>query len=340
MDLALTKDIVYLIIAIGILWKCADWFVEGAVGVAEKLQVPQMLIGMVLVSVATTSPELMTSLMAAIKGRPETALGNAVGSVVIDASVALGLAALISSIPLKADKGIFRSTAVFLPFVILAAFAFTFNGTLGRVEGALLVGMYIIYTVYSYLTVKRRQREEGKEPEELKEEVHEIEEKIAGMTTGKIATLFGIGFAGVLFGSHLLLLGAEGIAERIGMSNVVMGLTVTAIGTSTPEIATCVASAMKRASGIGVGNILGADILNICWVAGLSAMAHPLAAEKVDIYFMFPAVLIVVGMMLLMLRQGYQLTRANGAVLLALAVAFYAVLFGVVVPMSGGEVAL
>ena len=336
----LATEIFYLFIAVLILWKCADWFVEGAVGVAERMHVPQMLVGMVLVSMATTSPELMTSLMAALKGRPETALGNAVGSVVIDASVALGLAAVLSVVPLKADPGIFRSSAVFLLFVIASAFIFTLNGELGRVEGMLLVGMYLIYTTYSYLQVKRRKEELGIEPEEIKEEVHLIEEKIAAMSMQKIGLLFGVGFVGVMFGSHLLLLGAEGIAARIGMSNVVMGLTVTAIGTSTPEIATCVASARKGAGGIGVGNILGADILNICWVAGLSAIAHPLAAETVDIYFMFPAVFIIVGTMLLMLRQGYQLSRANGAVLLGLALAFYAVLFGVVVPYSGGEVAL
>ncbi len=340
LDLALAKELLYLVFAVLILWKCADWFVEGAVGVAERMHVPQMLVGMVLVSIATTSPELMTSLMAALKGRPETALGNAVGSVVIDASVALGLAAVVSLIPLRADPGIFRTTAAFLLFVIGCAFVFTLNGTLGRAEGALLVGMYATYTVYSYIQVKRRKEEKGIEPEEIQEEVHQIEEKIANMSLGKIAFLFGVGFAGVLFGSHLLLLGAEGIALRIGMSNVVMGLTVTAIGTSTPEIATCVTAARKGAGGIGIGNILGADVLNICWVAGLSAVAHPLTAEKVDVYFMFPAVFVVVGAMLLMLRRDYQLTRGNGMVLLGLAIAFYAVLFGVVVPNSGGEVAL
>lgn len=105
-----------------------------------------------------------------------------------------------------------------------------------------------------------------------------------------------------------------------------VGLTVVAIGTSMPEIATCVASALKKHSGIGLGNILGADILNICWVAGLSSIANPLHAERQVIFIMYPAVLVIVGAMLMMLRRDYSLKRWNGAVLLLLYVSYMVVL--------------
>lgn len=321
----LLKDIAFIIVAVLILWKCADWFVEGAVGIAEKFHVPQMLVGMVLVSICTTSPELMVSMMAALKGIPEAALGNAIGSVIADASIALGLAAVVSAVPLVASPKIFKTSALVLLVVIFLSFAMTFNGTLSRVEGGILVAIYATYAYISYRQA-RRARAEGladSPAADAEAELAHIEEQLASMTGGKIAFLFGIGFVGVMFGSHLLLIGAENIAHAMGMSPVVMGLTITAIGTSTPEIATCVASALKRQSAIGVGNIIGADILNICWVAGLSAVAHPLTAQKVDIYFMFPAVLVIVCAMLIMLHRNYNLTKVNGAVLLVLAATFY-----------------
>ena len=328
-------DIALIVVAVGILWKCADWFVEGAVGIAEKMHVPQMLVGMVLVSIATTSPELMTSLMAALRGMPDTALGNAVGSVVVDASIALGLAAVVSATPLLADPNIFRSSAIVLIIAIILAFLFAMDLTLERWEGAVLVLIYVSYATLSYWQVRTARAGQTAKQQAETEELKEIEEHLATMSTSKILGLFVVGFIGVLGGSHLLLMGAEGVALALGMSNVVMGLTVTAIGTSTPEIATCVSSALKRQSGIGVGNIIGADVLNICWVAGLSAVANPLSAAQTDIYFMFPAMFVIVLAMLFMLRRNYELTRWNGALLLALAVAFYAVLFVVVVPLSG-----
>ena len=315
-------DCFYLALALAILWKSADCFVDGAVGVAEKMRIPPMLVGLVLVSIATTSPELMTSLLAALQGHPDLALGNAVGSVIIDASVALGLAAAVSSVPLMADPRIFRSSAIVLLVAIGLAFLLCLDGTLGSFEGALLVGVYAAYVVGSYVQLRRSQARGQKVAGEKAGELERIEEHLHGMPLSKILLLFTGGFVGVLLGSEFLLKGALGIAGAFGLPPVVTGLTITAIGTSTPEIATCVVSALKRQSGIGVGNIIGADILNICWVAGLSAVAHPLSAEAQTIYFMFPAVLVIVLTMLAMLRYRYCLTRLNGAVLLSLYVVY------------------
>jgi len=320
--------VVEIVVAVGILWKCADWFVEGAVGVAEKMNVPQMLVGMVLVSIATTSPELMSSLMAAMQGNPEMALGNAVGSVVVDASLALGLAALVSSVPLRADPGIFRSSAVVLIVVIILAFLMTLDGTLMWYEGAVLLAIYITYTAFSYWQVQRRKKLGDPNVHiDTEEELEEIEKHIAAMSTQKIVGLFVIGFAGVIFGSHLLVNGASGLAVAFNLSGVIVGIVLVALGTSTPEIATCVASALKKQSGIGVGNIIGADILNICWVAGISSLANPLTAELGEVYYMFPGMFAVVIIMLGMLRRGYQLNRFNGGVLVTLYVLYMLGLF-------------
>lgn len=318
-------DILYLALAVGILWKCADWFVEGAVALARKMAVPQMLVGLVIVSITTTSPELMASVMAALRGMPAVALGNAVGSVIVDASLALGLAAVLASTPLLADRHLFRVSACMLMLVIPLSFVMCLDGTLARADGAILLGIYAAYVVVSYVLVRRR-------PAEAAIELSVPDVDVVHLSGARVAALFFGGFLGVLGGSHLLLEGALGIAERAGLSPVVVGLTVVAIGTSMPEIATCVASAIKKHSGIGLGNILGADILNICWVAGLSSIANPLHAERQVIFIMYPAVVIIVGAMLMMLRRDYSLKRWNGAVLLLLFIGYMLVLFLVAPP--------
>lgn len=306
-------DILLVAAAVAILWKTADWFVEGAVGVAVLLHVPKMLIGLVLVSFATTAPELFTSLIAALRGYPELALGNAIGSVIVDASIALGLAALLAATPLTVNPAIFRISAVAVLIMLATAFVLAFNGTLGRIEGIILLLCYCCYIVVLYRHF-RVGRERGA-----------IESLADGKAAGgvqvkwrRVNLLFGAGLVGVLIGSELLVRGATGLAETLGFSPVVIGLTVTALGTSMPEIATCVASALKRESDIGVGNIIGADILNVCWVAGVSAIANPLVAERQVLLFMFPAAIIIVGAMVGMLRMGYRLKRWNGAILVAL----------------------
>lgn len=327
-------DLFVIVLAIAILWKCADWFVEGAVGIAHRLQVPKMLVGLVLVSLCTTSPELMTSLLAARQGMPQLALGNAFGSVIVDAGVALGLAAVISSVPLVADPRIFRASAFMLITALFLAFFFCFDGALNWWEGGLLLTIYIVHTVVTYRNIRRRQRS-GEEAPPLPKELDEIEAQVLAMPVSRILILFVLGMGGVLLGSELLVHGAKGIGLRFGISEVVLGLTVAAIGTSMPEIATCVTAALKRQGDIGVGNIIGADILNICWVAGLSALANPanpLAAESRTIFFMFPAVIIIVLSMLWMLSRRYELTRRHGAVLLTLYTIYTVLLFIILRP--------
>lgn len=325
MECAVLQYILFVIIAVAILWKTADWFVEGAVGIAQRLGVPEMLVGIVLVSLATTSPELMASLLAALQGMPEVALGNAVGSVIVDDTMALGLAALAAS-PIAVNPRIFRTSAIVVIVVMFVCFGLAFDGTLNRWEGAILIGLFFTYSAFSYWDERRRRLH----PETLTEDVHgelkELEHSVQQMGIGKILILFICGFLGVLLGSELLLRGAKGIAELMGLSPVVIGLTVVAIGTSVPEIATCVTSARKGKGGIGVGNIIGADILNICWVAGMSAVANPLVVQKSVINIMFPMMVVIVLSMLAMLRYKHRLTRINGVILVCMYVAYLAIL--------------
>jgi len=318
-----------------ILWKSADWFVEGAVGLAERLRVPPMLVGLVLVSMATTTPELMTSFLAALHDIPELALGNAIGSVVVNAGVALGLAAAVSRIPLTADPRVFRSSAAVLMVLMFLSFLLCADGSLRGTEGSVLLAIYVIYIVLSYRAMRRAQARHEQAAAEIVGELQAIESQILGMSFPNILVLFSVGLAGILLGSELLVSGAQGVALYLSLPSIVAGLTIAAIGTSIPEIATCVASALKGHSEIGIGNIIGANILNICWVAGVSSMANPLAAEKRILFFMFPAMIVTVLVMLGMLHHRNRLTRIHGAVLLLLYAVYLAGLFGLAPPGQG-----
>ena len=307
-----------LILCFAALAKCANWFVDGAVGIAEYFNVPKMLIGIVLMSLATTSPELAVSVMSALEGKPEIALGNAVGSVIVDDGVALGLGALVAPAAIGINPYLLKTTGIFLIAIDVVAYAMAFDGTLGRLEGGVLVALFVAYTAFAYVTRKNSQDADGFE------ELAEIEESIAGKGLGGLMFWFCLGLIGVLVTSHFIVDSASAIAAFLNISDAVIALTVVAIGTSLPEIATAVTSARKGHGELMVGNILGADILNICWIAGASALVNPLIVPARVIHFSFPAMLIIVVAMLAMMRTRHRLSRGEGVVLLA----FYAIYLG------------
>jgi len=305
-----------LILCFAVLTKCANWFVDGAIGIAEYLNVPKMLIGIVLMSLATTSPELAVSVMSALEGKPEIALGNAVGSVIVDDGVALALGAFMASSAIGINPYLLKTTGIFLIVVDVVAYAMAFDGTLGRLEGGVLIMLFVIYTAFAYVTRKRSQESE------TLEELAEIEESIAGKGLGGLIFWFCLGLLGVLIASHYIVGSATVIASFFGVSNAVIALTVVAIGTSLPEIATAVTSARRGHGELMVGNILGADILNICWIAGASALVNPLVVPARVIHFSFPAMLIIVVTMLVMMRTRHQLARREGVFLFVLYVIY------------------
>ena len=316
---SVTVAVGVLVVCFLILTKCASWFVDGAVGIAEYLNIPKMLIGIVLVSMATTAPELAVSVLAALQGHPEMALGNAVGSVIVDDGVALGLAAILATTPILVNPYLLKTTGIFLIVVDLAAYAMVFDGTLDRSEGIVLLALFVIYTAFAYVTRRR-----SSEDDPALEELAEIEEAVSGKGLGVLMLWFAIGLVGVLISSHYIVESCTAIAAYLGVSEAVISLTIVAIGTSLPEIATAVTSARKGHGEIAVGNILGADVLNICWIAGASATVNPLVVDPKVIHFSFPAMLIIVGTMLVLMRVGHRLTRSKGVLLLV----FYGIYLG------------
>ncbi len=316
-----------LVISFVMLAKSADIFVESAVELSNRLNIPKLLIGLVLVSFATTAPELTVSLMAAIKGNPEMALGNAIGSVICDDGLALGLAGIFAIGTIKVIPSVLRSSGSFLLFIATLAFIFTcFDFTLSRGEGATLVVLFAMYLYYTY-----RQHRLGKIVEDLDTEAPESFHTMSGK---KMIFLFLLGLTGILLGSELLVVSATSIATHLHVPEAMIALTLVALGTSIPEVATCITAAKKGHGDIAVGNILGADILNICWVAGASAIANNLVLTSKQIYFMFPVMFVVILAMLIMLRSGFRLTKAKGYALLSIYLAYLILSFFMFPPKS------
>ena len=304
-----------MVLSFVLLAKCADYLVEGAIDIARYLHAPPILIGIVIVGLGTTSPELAVSVTAALKDSPEVALGNAVGSVIYDDGLALPMAALFAATAIAIDRIVLRSAAIFLITVDLVAWYMAFDGTLARMEGGVLVGLFVLYLIYSFWEQKRRPRAEI------------VEEEAPSRSLWLVALLFVGGLAGVVVSSHFIVEATPVVGEALGLPNVVIGLVVVALGTSIPEVATCIVAARKGQGALAVGNILGADILNICWIAGASALANPLVVPANVVNFMFPWMLAIVLTMLGLMRFGYELNRWKGLVLLALCIAYLIALF-------------
>jgi cation:H+ antiporter len=308
-----------IIIAFVILARCADLFVDSAVRIANRLQVPKLVIGIVLVSLATTAPELSVSLISALRDQPEMALGNAVGSVICDDGLALAMAGVISVAPIMVMPIVLRTSGFFLILVQLLAFVFVaFDGTLERAEGALLLGLFGAYVFFLYHQHRRGRLKDGLEAAEV------VRPRKSVL---RLAFAFVVAVAGIIAASEFVITSATAIARSFGIPEAVIALTLVALGTSIPEVATCIAAARKKQGAIAVGNILGADIMNICWVAGASSIANDLVLSKKQIFFMFPAMFVIVGAMLIMLRMGYRLTRKKGFILLAFYVVYLASFF-------------
>ncbi|TET44082.1 calcium/sodium antiporter [Candidatus Aerophobetes bacterium] len=288
-----------------ILLKSADFFVDGAVGIADTFGIPKIVVGIVLVSLATSLPEFSVSVQAAYLGHPEIALGNVVGSVMANAGLALAVTAIIG-VCIAVDRHILKSFGIFLIISAFISYAFAFDAFIGRIEGILL--LFLLAGYYYYL-VRR-------ETSKCRQEV--IKEGSSDPKLRRILFFFIIGIVGVIISSRLIIWSGLWIAKILGVPEIIIGLTVIAIGTSLPEISTAIASALKGHGEIAIGNILGANILNILWIIGAAATVRPIRVNPRTIAFAYPWMLLVVVAMVLLMRHRHQLTRKKGVLLMGL----------------------
>lgn len=298
-----------------VLFRCADLFVDKSVEVASRLRIPKVMIGIVLVSLATTLPELSVSVIAAYKNTPEISIGNAMGSVVCNTGLALALSGIVTLYAITVVPPILRTSAIFLIGIEIVLFLFIIvDYTLNRLEGVVLV---ILFAFYILLMVKGSGRNNSEE-----ESVHHKQ--------GSILTLcfsFFCAVGGILIASKYIVASASAIAHSFHIPESIIAMTLVAFGTSVPEVATCITASRKGEGSLAVGNILGANIMNICWVAGASAVVNNLTLGRKDILFMFPSMFIIVGIMLFLLRMNYTLTPRKGFILLVVYMLYLIILY-------------
>lgn len=238
--------------------KGADWFVDGASGLARKFGIPQLVIGLTIVAMGTSVPEAAVSITAALKGSADIAVGNVVGSNILNILIILGLASVI--IPIAIQKSTLR---VEIPFMIAITIIFVFLGRSGvcisRAEGVFLWVLFLVYLGYLFVLAKN-----------TREEKQTGEEK-----TLKLLLYILFGAIVVVFGSNITVESATKIAKILGVGDRFIGLTIVALGTSLPELVTSVVAAKKGNADIAVGNIVGSNIFNILFVLGTSALITP-----------------------------------------------------------------
>jgi cation:H+ antiporter len=303
-----------------VLAKSADFLVDGAVAIALYLRIPKIIIGIILVGFATTAPEFTVSLLSALRGLPEIALGNAVGSVIVDDAVALGLGIIVAPAAILVESKILKRFGLFLIIIDIIVFYLAFNGIIARWEGLILLVLLVGYLIWVFIS-ERNRKKRNKNP--VFDDGIEEHMKPGGVVKQVLRFIIGVG--GIIIASHFLVESSRFIAEFLNVSKAIIGLTIVAIGTSLPEIATCIIAARKGHGDLALGDIMGADILNLLWIIGAAATANQIEVSLKMIYFSFPSMLIIVGTMLLFARMGYKLQRWKGIVLVSLYVIYLVV---------------
>ncbi len=306
--------ILLFLAGLALIVKGGDYFVGASVAIARFKRIPRIVIGTTIVSIATTSPELVVSSTASFTGRPGIAIGNAVGSAIANIGFILALTCMVRSIPVRKED--FRLPALSLLAAAVLLTLLTIPRTLSRVSGLLLLLIGLSYLAFDYLRHKRRPA-----PPTVEEADNEAMDP--RMRTLRRAVLyFLVGLAMVVAGSKLMIGSGVKIATWLGVSPMFIGLTFIAFGTSLPELVTAIASVRKGVADLSLGNIVGAGFLNCTVVSGAAATIHPLTMSRTTQLYNMPALIVVVVTLITLARAGGRLSRRDGGILLALYAAY------------------
>ena len=310
---------VLLVVGFIALIKGADLFVDGSSGLAKNFRVPGVVIGLTIVAMGTSAPELAVSTSAALKGANEIALSNVIGSNIFNLLVVLGICAVIHPMPI--DKTIIKRDfpisigitvltliAVGAPFLIsgnIAEAKMSDNiGEVSRIYSIILLVMFVSYIAMLIISARKDpQEEDGTEPRPL----------------WQCLLLILVGVACIIAGGQFVVNSAKAIAVGFGVSETLIGLTIVALGTSLPELVTSIVASRKGENGLAVGNVVGSNIFNILFILGVSCTIHPIAVNFASLIDM--AVLIAVSLMTLIFAGSKNIGRVRGAVMVAVYIA-------------------
>jgi cation:H+ antiporter len=271
--------VVFLVIGFVFLIKGADLFVEGSSSIAKKLKVPAMIIGLTIVAMGTSLPELAVSLTASVAGNNELAVSNVLGSNLFNLTVVIGVCALI--VPVTVQKNTLQRDFPVSVVSTILLFAFGIGGmTIGRADGVILSVLFLIFLILMIRSALKARKEALTEftPEaaELALEEKEVSEDIRVMPVWRCILSIALGIVGIILGSDWVVDAASAVAARFGLSQNLIGLTIVAIGTSLPELVTSVTAARKNEVDLALGNALGSNIFNIFLILGVSGAISPM----------------------------------------------------------------
>ena len=268
-------NLIFIIVGIVLVLWGADRLTEGSVAVAERMNIPQIVIGLTVVAMGTSMPEFCVSLISALKGTPDLAVGNVVGSNIFNSLFIVGITAAI------APMAILRATVMKdIPFALVASvilLMMCLDGRIGRIDAAILFSLFMIFMFMTLKSAKINKQELEEENKLAEKALKSVPKMSPAMSVVWIL----VGLACLIGGSTLFVEGASKLATSLGVSEAVVGLTIVAGGTSLPELATSIVSARKGSSGIAIGNVLGSNVFNILGILGVTGLICPMQLQGI-----------------------------------------------------------
>lgn len=300
-------QICLMAVGFALLIKGADLFVDGASGIASRLGIPQLVIGLTIVAMGTSAPEAAVSISAALKGNAEITIGNIVGSNILNILIILGITSVIISVKVAASTVKYELPFMISITAVLLLFGYT-GGNITFFEGILLWVLFILYLTYLFIMAKKNKEEADDKKEEK--------------PLWKLIIFILLGLFMIVFGSNISVDGASAIAKAVGISERFIGLTVVALGTSLPELVTSIAAARKGKADIAIGNVVGSNIFNILFVVGTTSLITPVVFAAN--FIIDTAIAISAGILLLVgVLRKKELGRVTGIIMLVCYVAYF-----------------
>ena len=309
-------NVLFILVGIVLVLWGADRLTDGAVAVAEKMKMPQIVIGLTIVAMGTSMPEFCVSLVSALKGTTDLAVGNIVGSNIFNTLLIVGVSAWVA--PMTILKSTVRKDIPFALFASVILLVMCLDGNISRLDAGIL---FVLFLVFMYVTLKGAKTKD----DDTTAKTDSIEDNKKPMAAWLSIVWIIVGLACLIGGSNLFVEGATKVAEHIGVSEAVIGLTIVAGGTSLPELATSVVSARKGNSGIAIGNVLGSNVFNILAILGVTGVITPMHLQGIT---MLDLSMMVVSTLLVWLFSftKYKIARWEGIVLTIVFIGYMVVL--------------
>ena len=344
------SNVVLFVLGLVLLVKGSDFFVKSAASIAQKMGVSQFVIGLTLVALGTSIPELASSVIASLKQQSGIVIGNVVGSNIANIGLIVGLGAIIATV--KTRQEMLKRDGYIMLFAALLFYVFIFNGKISRGEAVIFLLLYVAYTIFLFeeksefeenngfkefiryflefkyiVTIRNRviQSQNKNNKNNTPEEIRLQELSRAGLI--RDAIVFAIGGFAIAVGANYLVTEAIFFADFFDIPKTVIGVSLVALGTSLPEVGVTVSAARHGYGNIAVGNVIGSNIANIFLVVGVSAMIFPLSVIKSTIFYLTPFMIFMSVLLLIFLKSNWETRRVQGIAFLMLYAIFLALLF-------------